>query len=107
MQTGSERLSLRCTAPEDHKVSVLDLFSFRKRLAAGDTPDVFTYDELPGQLRVQIVHILRDAIGEYNHEGWKSIHDSVAREHGRFGLGIGQGYRENCEEYLLNRSSLR
>ena len=49
-------------------MSVFDLFSFRKRLAAGDTPDVFTYDELPEQLRVQIVHIWRDAIGVHNYE---------------------------------------
>ena len=87
-------------------MSVLDLFSFRERLAARDTPDVFTYDELPEQLRVQIVHIWRDAIREYNLEAWKSIHDAVAREHGRFGLGIGQGYRENCEEYLPNHRSV-
>ena len=87
-------------------MSVFDLFSFRKRRAAGDTPDVFTYDELPEQLRVQIVHIWRDAIGEYNLEAWKNIHDAVAREHGRFGLGIGQGYRENCEEYLLGHQSV-
>ena len=36
---------------------VLDLFSYRKRVATGSTPDVFVYDELPEELRVQRVKI--------------------------------------------------
>ena len=85
---------------------VLDLFSFRKRSAAGETPDVFTYEELPWQLRVQIVHIMRDAIGGHNYDAWETIHDSVAREQGRFILGIGRGHQEDCEEFLLNHHSV-
>ncbi len=83
---------------------VLELFSYRKRRAEGGTPDVFTYDELPNSLRVQIVHILRDAIGVHDYEPWERIHNSIAREHGRFGLGRGRGFRENCEEYLLENN---
>ena len=81
---------------------VRDFFSYRKRVAEGNPPDVFTYDELPRELRVQIVHVWRDAIGEHNHEAWRVLHDSVAREHGLFELASGIGNHERCIRYLLN-----
>lgn len=45
---------------------VFDLFSYRKRLAEGERPDVFVYDKLPQPLRVQIVRIMQDAIGQFH-----------------------------------------
>ena len=84
---------------EDHEMPIANLYSYRKRVAEGETPDVFVYDALPETLRVQIIHIWRDAIGEFklrpgrgsenyihNNEGWNFIHDTVAREHGVFKL---------------------
>ena len=50
---------------------VLDLYSHRKRVADGNAPDVFTYDELPSELRVQVAHIWSDAIGNDNAVAWK------------------------------------
>ena len=44
---------------------VADLYSYRKRVAEGETPDVFVYDTLPEALRVQIIQIWRDAIGPF------------------------------------------
>ena len=46
-------------------MAVSDLFSHRRRVANGGTPDVFVYDELSKEVRVQIIHIWRDAIGHY------------------------------------------
>ena len=76
-------------------MSVWDNYSHRKRVREGDVPDVYTYDELPEKLRVQIVQICRAAIGRFhtysgmefgqvtqNNEGWSFIHGTVAREHG-------------------------
>ncbi len=97
---------------------VFDQFSYRKRNASGRTPDVFSYDKLPESLRVQIIHIWRDAIGPFyeysrydlsetteNNEGWKMIHDIVAREHGKFALSARYNLNQSCEEYLLSNSS--
>lgn len=85
---------------------VLDLYSYRKRLSEGGAPDVFTYDELPHELRVQIVHIWRDAVGEHNGPGWKAIHDAVAREHGRLELTSLRRYDDSCRGYLLDAPSV-
>ena len=98
---------------------VLDLFSYRKRVAEGKLPDVYTYDDLPNTLRVQIAHIWHDAIGPFhsysgyfmgshteNNQGWQQIHDAVAREHGRFDLGREPRIDERCIAYLLNAKSV-
>ena len=85
---------------------VLDLYSYRKRLAAGNTPDVFTYDELPDALRVQIVHIWRRAIGQRHDRGWTWIHNRVAEEHGRFELADGYGEETRCTNFLLQTASV-
>ncbi|HSI10626.1 MAG TPA: hypothetical protein VK961_01220 [Chthoniobacter sp.] len=75
---------------------IFDLFSKRQKRLRGDTPDVYVYDEIPQQLRVQIVHILRDAFGppEYSQYGGKNpviaafdeIHGILCREYGVFSL---------------------
>ena len=85
---------------------VLDLFSYRKRVADGSVPDVFTYDEFPSELRVQIVHIWRRAIGQQNDRGWKLIHDLVADEHGQLKLARGYRDEERCKNFLLQTPSV-
>ena len=99
-------------------MGVLDLFSFRKRLASGNTPDVFVYDELPEKLRVQIIHIWREAIGPFdalgsyfgesvsNNNAWIWIHNAVAREHGVMALSDEASVSERCCRYLLTRKSV-
>ena len=89
-------------------MSVFDTFSHRKRVAEGKTPDVFVYDELSHELRVQIVYIWREAIGGWddNRRVWQRIHDAIAREHGRFELGTGRSYGQQCERYLLEQPSV-
>ena len=85
---------------------VLDLYSYRKRVADDGTPDVFTYDELPPELRVQIVFVLKDLIGKEDNLGWKMVHDAVAREHGLTRLGRRVRSLDRCEEYLLETASV-
>lgn len=41
-------------------MALFELFSKRKRRARGEFPDVYLYDDVPQQLRVQIVHIFRE-----------------------------------------------
>ncbi len=45
-------------------MAIFKLFSTRQKEAKGEIPDIFTYGTLPNSLRVQIVHILNDAVGE-------------------------------------------
>lgn len=63
-----------------------------KKKLRGEVPDVFQYSEFPNEFRVQVVHILRDALGDYHSyrgnakEVYKIIHDILCREYGVFHL---------------------
>jgi hypothetical protein len=45
---------------------IFDLFSKRQKRLRGEVPGVYTYDQIPQTLRVQIVHIIRDAKGKHH-----------------------------------------
>jgi hypothetical protein len=88
-------------------MAVFNLFSKRQKYLRGEISDVFTYDELPKSLRVQIVHILNDAIGKDKGLGYtgevskvyKFLHDIIAREYGEFKLGH---HNDTDQEALMN-----
>lgn len=89
---------------------IFDTFSYRRRVAEEKTPDIFVYDDLPHELRVQIVHIWRRAIGSDanrggNASGWQHVHDTAAEEFGSFLLGTGYSKKDRCENYLLGQAS--
>lgn len=73
-------------------MAIIDLFSKRAKRARGELPDVFTYNDIPGPLRVQVVHIWADAFGslhKYNSkapEAYESLYTTLCREYGVFHL---------------------
>lgn len=75
-------------------MAIFNLFSKRQKELKGEVPEVFVYDQLPYSLRVQIVHIIQDAIGERKsaysddmpREIYKGIHETLCREYGVFSL---------------------
>ena len=73
-------------------MKIFDLFSKRQRQLRGDIPDVYTYDTLAHPLRVQIVHIVKDAFGkdQYGSEQaigtYSFVNDILCREFGVFEL---------------------
>ncbi|MFZ0978724.1 MAG: hypothetical protein WAN23_04900 [Candidatus Acidiferrales bacterium] len=102
-------------------MSVFETYSKRKKAAErAGTPDVYQYDALPNPLRVQIIHIWRDAIGIYREGGqfsyatpspangwWKLVHDTIARESGVFFIGQNlEDYDSRCERHLLSADTL-
>jgi hypothetical protein len=92
-------------------MAIFDLFSKRQKRLRGDVRDVYSYDEVPQPLRVQIVHIWRDSLGsekEYYDEyigvqrAYKFIVETLCREYGVFRL-TGKNYGErNFMEELIN-----
>lgn len=99
-------------------MTIFDLFSKRQKALRGEVPDVYTYDDLPNPLRVQIVHIWQDALGSendyYNQYGcgpnvkfaYKFIVDTLCREYGLFQLPTAEKYQDRIylnelSNYLL------
>ena len=90
-------------------MAIFDLFSKRQKRLRGEVPDIYTYDKVPNNLKVQIVHIIQDAIGEdKGHYGapkkpkqaYETIFDILCREYGKFSLT--DVFRESKQEQVLN-----
>jgi hypothetical protein len=89
-------------------MAVFDIYSKRQKILRGEVPDVYVYNDIPNPLRVQIVHIIRDAIGESNHRSiedkprqvYSLMHDTLCREYGVFSLS--QNRNESMEESILS-----
>ena len=89
-------------------MAIFDLFSTRNKKA----PDIFTYDDLPKPLRVQVVHIIHDAFGTALYNGYNGyytavedafrvIHSALCREYGVFKLGEERTYESKVINYFL------
>lgn len=97
-------------------MATIDLFSRRRKLEDGEGPEVYTYTVLPSELRVQIVHILREAIGTYEDrnnsykyasEVYSAINRTVSREHGSFHLGDASKIDESqITTYILSEKDI-
>lgn len=89
-------------------MAIFDLFSKRQKRLRGEVPDIYVYDQIPQNLRIQIVHIIRDAIGEkkdYRHdyasETYTFIYDILCREYGKFKL-VETNFQDSAIEQVLN-----
>ena len=80
-------------------MNVVDIYSKRQKRLRGEVPDVYQYDTISEQLRVQVVHIVKDALGEpYFNQAWGEwvydgvsdayhfIYTTLCREYGSFDL---------------------
>src|SRR5262245_14896387 len=77
-------------------MAVFELFSKRLRRSRGQVADVHVYDEIPQSLKVQIVHIWREAFGPPDVGPWGpvcpvvevfgKVHNILCKESGRFRL---------------------
>ena len=75
------------------------LFSERQKQLRGEVPDVYQYDTIPGELRVQVIHLWEAALGKLHHnypgnclpiivgEAYESIHKVLCYHYGEFSLG--------------------
>jgi hypothetical protein len=85
-------------------MKIYEIFSKRQKQIRGEVPDVYEYEIIPYELRVQIVHIWKDVLrtatsGTYGttydhaHRAYSTFHNVLCREYGMFRLG-------NASEYI-------
>jgi hypothetical protein len=62
-------------------MKVYNIYSKRQKKLRGEFPDVYQYQDVPSQLRVQIFHIISDAMGNHGNQEtlrmYKFIHDTL------------------------------
>jgi hypothetical protein len=91
---------------------LIDLYSKRRKRERDSPPDVFLYDELPHSLRVQVVHIMREAITlpqgyeRETYSTYEALCDVLHREYGVFSLqpepyGRSDDPKEEIEKFFL------
>ncbi len=91
-------------------MTIFDLYSKRKKRLLGDVPDVFTYDKIPHALKVQIVHIWKDSLGNENEyynrkkvsSTYEAITETLCREYGVFQLQGKDYERRDYMSELIN-----
>lgn len=96
------------------------MFSKRQKKLRGDVPDVYTYDKLPQPLKVQIIHILTETLGNesdyYGHrkdvkQAYYLIVNTLCREYGLFKLPSAKDYGDRMylnelANYLLQEEDV-
>lgn len=103
-------------------MTIFNLFSKRQKALRGDVPDVYTYEEMPENLSIQIVHIWNDALGDASqyddHYGvgrnvssaYQFITKTLRREYGVFRLpNVGRGnfdYREELIHFFTQEEDI-
>ena len=100
-------------------MSVFDLYSKRQKRIRGEVPDVYSYDDLPAPLRIQIIHIWKDLLGDEHksksYNGAESLYDVIVttlrREYGVFELIAPpqfsrQSIPEELYSFILNESDV-
>ena len=90
-------------------MGIFDLYSKRQKRNRGEVPDVYSYDSISDQLRVQIIHIWSDTIGKPNGYGnydgektYELIINTLCREYGILELPT---YNKNRGTYSINHLS--
>ena len=80
-------------------MAVVDIFSKKQKRLQGEVPDVYQCEDIPDELRVQVIRILEDALGKpskgaFGHfaypnggeEAYAFLHETLCREYGVFVL---------------------
>lgn len=94
-------------------MAILDLFSDRSRRERGEAPDVFSYDDLPQELRVQAMLVVTDGLGQpYTPTGYftpaynvyRQVVEDLVRHFGRQRLAPGEEPQEVLGNFFLQES---
>lgn len=94
-------------------MTLFEIFSKRQKRLRGDVPDIYSYDNIPINLRVQIVHIWRDAFGYYGYgsqapDAYEFIYNALCREYGLFRLVEHESGNtlQDLSEFLLSTEDI-
>lgn len=84
----------------------IELFSKRMKNERGEISDIYEYEDIPQKLRIQIMHIWDDAIGE-DSQAWNFINKTMLKELGFLRLvdRYFNSEEEYCKQFLLTHDN--
>jgi len=83
-------------------MGIFDLFSKRQKKLRGEIQDIYQYENINNNFRVQVVHILRETFGKdtrshnYASNAFDEIHRILCKEYGVFSLEEDENYASNA-----------
>ena len=88
---------------EEKNMPITDIFSKRQNRLRGETPDVYQYEVIPFELRVQVLGIWKNAFGTNDHARriYATIYEDLCHEYGVFSLDSCSDYdddSDNCSD---------
>jgi AbiJ N-terminal domain 4 len=86
---------------------VYDLYSKRQKRLRGEVPDIYQYDNIPKELRVQVIHIWKDVIGislkdSGASDAYREIDSVLCREYGLDNLAGNANAFEDLTKFFLS-----
>lgn len=83
---------------------IYEIYSKRMKKEILHADDVYTYDKIPSPLRIQVIYILDDLIGEL--DAWSLAEKILLREYGKERLvdNWTHNSREHCHEFIKTGS---
>ncbi len=113
-------LSIYFAPNRPRSMAIYDLYSKRQKRLRGEVKDVYVYDSIPKELRIQILHIWHDSLGDFTDyssalhnygvstviENYSAIVDVLCREYSMFSLADlrgrqGRSYYEELRHFFL------
>ncbi|MDH6305922.1 hypothetical protein M2459_002709 [Parabacteroides sp. PF5-5] len=87
-------------------MAIYDIFSKRQKKERGEVPDIYKYDEVSNELRIQIIHIVKEVIGDsYKVSLPDKIYERTAqilrKEYGLFYLDDSSSPKYEVMNFLL------
>lgn len=96
-------------------MKIADIFSKRQKRIRGEVPDVYQYDDIPNELRVQVSYIWQDVWGELIYlsrdrytgsrlalDAYTLIDETLCREYGVHKLGEGEDYFHRVLDFFFD-----
>ncbi len=94
-------------------MGIIDLFSKRQKKLRGEVPDVYAYDMIPEPLRVQVIHIWRETLGDersyfdqyretQSKKAYQLVVETLCKEYGVFVLPGTKSYDRNFLKELAD-----
>ena len=96
-------------------MKISDIFSKRQKRIRGEVPDVYEYDNIPDELRVQVSYIWQDVWGKITYfsqdqyigsrlalEAYKYIDETLCREYGVINLFEGDDYFQRVFDFFID-----
>lgn len=102
-------------------MAIVDIYSKRQKTLRGEVYDVYSYDDIPQPLKVQIIQILYNTIGKYDknsifhnsraNNGYKYIVETLCHEYGVFSLSSSKNankgiYIEELTHFFLQEQNV-